>query len=497
MLRDEYAVKTATEGETALELIDDSVDVVLLDREMPGLSGDEVAAEIRDRDIDARIVLLTAVEPDVDIIELGIEDYLTKPVDEDALKDCIAELLEWEEYDDPMQDFFALSNKREVLLEQGDSDLESDQLSELEQRITQKAEEGLQKNREVLETLIQSSPAAIVTLDTDGKVDIWNPSAEDIFEWQSDEVAGELPPIFTEDARDELETIRNQLFTDSIITDLDISCVTKSGVPLDISLSAAPLYDDEGSMYGMMFLMVDITDRKQNQQRLNVLSRVLRHNLRNDMNVISGRVQALYESMSGPEAEHMEAVIDVAEELIELSEKARDVQKILSSEESSAETYDLKKIVEQTVNRVENEYPEVEVTEDIHAEDTTIIAGEGISIAIWNLVENAIQHNDSSEPEIKITVTESSADGQSSVDFSITDNGPGIPREETTVIDRGAEDALSHGSGIGLWVVKWILDRSGADLLFEINDMGGTTATVMFRRKDDDSYRTTGINEDW
>ena len=493
MLPEQYAVRKASGGHEALDIIDDTIDIVLLDREMPGLDGDEVASKIRNRGLDCRIVLLTAVEPDVDIIELGIQDYLTKPVDENELTECIEELLEWEEYDNPTADFFALSNKREVLLQEGGEELNADQLSELQQRIKQKAEEGLQKNREVLETLIQSSPAAIVTLDTDGKIDLWNPSAEDIFGWEADEVIGELPPIFSDDTREELETIRNRLFTDSIVTDMDIGCVTKSGAPLDISLSAAPLYDNEGSMYGMMFLMVDITERKQREQHINVLNRVLRHNLRNDMNVIIGRAAALSDSLEGSKAEHMNTIVDVSEELLQMSEKARQMQEALSADSVAVEERDVEKIIDHNVEKLEDEFPAVEVTVDFQIDDTNVIASEGLTIAIWNILENAVEHNDTDTPEIKITVSDDFTDDEKSKTVSISDNGPGIPREEITVLDQEAESALSHGSGIGLWVIKWMLDRSGADLAFDINDRGGTTARVTLRETRDTSYQTGGV----
>jgi PAS domain S-box-containing protein len=493
MLREEYTVETAGGGQEALDVVDEAVDVVLLDRQMPGLDGDEVASKIRDREIDCRIVLLTAVEPDVDIIELGIDDYLIKPAGKEDLSECIEELLEWNEYDNPMQDFFALSNKREVLLEEGGNDIAADQLSELEQRITQKAEEGLQKNREVLETLIQSSPAAIVTLDTEGKVDIWNPSAEDLFEWETDEVIGELPPIFTEDARDELETIRSRLFADAIVTDLDIECMTRSGAPLDVSLSAAPLYDNERSMYGMMFVMMDITDRKQREQRLNVLSRVLRHNLRNDLAVILGHADVVREEVTGTEADHMEKLIDTGEQLLQSSEKARDVQQTLDAGENDVEHRDIATILSHTVTRAERDYPAAETTVDIQTDETTVIASEGLSVAIWNLVENAIEHNDSERPTVEMTVTSDSTADTPTTTVAISDDGLGIPQQEATVIDRGTEDALSHGSGLGLWVIKWILDRSGADLAFETTETDGTTATVTLRRTTDGHFETSGI----
>ena len=86
-LGDEYRVRTAYGGREALDELDeaDEVDAILLDRRMPGLSGDEVLTAVRDRGIDCRVAMVTAVEPDFDILEMGFDDYLVKPVSKDDL----------------------------------------------------------------------------------------------------------------------------------------------------------------------------------------------------------------------------------------------------------------------------------------------------------------------------------------------------------------------------------------------------------------------------
>jgi DNA-binding response OmpR family regulator len=80
-LSDHYTVKTANSGEEALKLFDGTVDVVLLDRKMPGLSGDEVLREVSRRGYDCRVAMVTAVTPQSDIVDFGIEDYLVKRCD--------------------------------------------------------------------------------------------------------------------------------------------------------------------------------------------------------------------------------------------------------------------------------------------------------------------------------------------------------------------------------------------------------------------------------
>ncbi|MDR5656666.1 response regulator [Halodesulfurarchaeum sp. HSR-GB] len=114
-LEADYDVRMANSGEEALAELDESVDVVLLDRRMPGLSGDEVLEEIRDRGYDCRVAMVTAVDPDFDVIEMGFDDYLTKPIDREGLESAIESLLDRKEYDDAMQEYYALTSKKAAL----------------------------------------------------------------------------------------------------------------------------------------------------------------------------------------------------------------------------------------------------------------------------------------------------------------------------------------------------------------------------------------------
>jgi DNA-binding response OmpR family regulator len=88
----EYDVVTAYSGTEALEVVDDSVDAVFLDRRMPGPSGGEVLERLRDRGHDCPVAMLTAVRPDWDIVEMGFDDYLLKPVDVQDLLDTTERL---------------------------------------------------------------------------------------------------------------------------------------------------------------------------------------------------------------------------------------------------------------------------------------------------------------------------------------------------------------------------------------------------------------------
>ena len=127
-LKADYRVRTAYGGEEALEQLDDEISVMLLDRRMPGLSGDEVLDAARERGIDCPVSMVTAVEPDFDIIDMGFDTYLVKPVTRDTLTETVEDLLSRNSYDEGVQELYSLASKKALLeSEKGRSSLENNE----------------------------------------------------------------------------------------------------------------------------------------------------------------------------------------------------------------------------------------------------------------------------------------------------------------------------------------------------------------------------------
>lgn len=114
-LEDDYSVITAASGEEAVEVIDDHIAVVLLDRRMPGLSGADVLQTIRERGFECRVVMVTGVTPDIDILDLPFDDYLVKPVSGEQLRDTITQMLIRNQTDETIQNVLALVSKMATL----------------------------------------------------------------------------------------------------------------------------------------------------------------------------------------------------------------------------------------------------------------------------------------------------------------------------------------------------------------------------------------------
>ena len=134
-LEGEYDVRTAHDGEEALEAVDQTTDVVLLDRRMPNVSGDEALSRMREASYDCRVAMVTAVDPDFEIVDMPFDSYLSKPVTRDDVVDTIEELLDLAAYDEAVRERFAVERKRAALeSRKPESELaDSDEYTELQQ----------------------------------------------------------------------------------------------------------------------------------------------------------------------------------------------------------------------------------------------------------------------------------------------------------------------------------------------------------------------------
>jgi DNA-binding response OmpR family regulator len=135
-LRDDYDVRVAYGGEDALSQADETVDVVLLDRRMPNLSGDDVLERLRERGLDCHVAMMTAVEPDTEIVDMPFDDYLVKPVTKTDVREAVEELVVRSEFDEEVREFFALESTEAALETRDVEDLrDPEALDELRQQV--------------------------------------------------------------------------------------------------------------------------------------------------------------------------------------------------------------------------------------------------------------------------------------------------------------------------------------------------------------------------
>jgi DNA-binding response OmpR family regulator len=111
----EYETMVAYTGEDALEELDQSVDIVLLDRRMPGLTGDNVLQKIRENGYDCRVIMVSAVDPDFDIVDMPFDDYLCKPVRNEDLYEAVERQVAAMSHDAPLNEYISVKSTLSVL----------------------------------------------------------------------------------------------------------------------------------------------------------------------------------------------------------------------------------------------------------------------------------------------------------------------------------------------------------------------------------------------
>jgi PAS domain S-box-containing protein len=251
----------------------------------------------------------------------------------------------------------------------------------------------------------------------------------------------------------------------------------KGGTEFWNHLEIAPVKNDAGEVINYVGFQQDVTERKQRQEQLAVLDRVLRHNLRNDMNVIRGHAETIQAKASEEIAVSADKIVDKGEELLQLAEKERHITTLLREEPMVTEIK-LCDRLETIVSNVKSDYPDATVTVDC-ADEVTVRATTQLDQAIEELLINAICHNDSPSPEVSVTVSLTAE----TVQISIADSGPRIPdMERNVLVNELKQTPLYHGSGLGLWLVNLVVTRSGGTISVEENSPAGNIVTVELSR---------------
>jgi PAS domain S-box-containing protein len=119
-----------------------------------------------------------------------------------------------------------------------------------------------------LTTLIRVSPLAIIILDLNGRVQLWNPAAEIIFGWSEAEIINQPNPIVPQEKTTEYQRLSQRVEEGKILVEQEVIRQHKNGTRIAVSISSAPLYDSEDKLIGRMAIFADITRRKQTENAL-------------------------------------------------------------------------------------------------------------------------------------------------------------------------------------------------------------------------------------
>lgn len=141
-LRGLCSVETVYDGRSALSAVEEStVDIVLLDRHMPGMSGDEVLADLTERGFEGRVIMVTAIDPGFDVLDMPFDDYLCKPIDREDIRAAVTQQCTILGYD-TLGEYFSAESKRAVIEAEISADERRDhqQYLDIEHRTAQLAE---------------------------------------------------------------------------------------------------------------------------------------------------------------------------------------------------------------------------------------------------------------------------------------------------------------------------------------------------------------------
>ncbi|WP_302082576.1 PAS domain S-box protein [Salinibaculum rarum] len=335
-------------------------------------------------------------------------------------------------------------------------------------------EETLRQFRRAIET----APHSIFLTDSEGTIEYVNPAFEEVTGYSADAVLGRTPEILNSgEMRTELYEELWETITDGEVWEGYIVNRRASGDLYHAHETIAPITDDEGEITGFVAIQTDISERIERERLVDTLDRVLRHNLRNRLNVVEAHGTLIRTSDTADQSEHVDKILKSVDRLLETSQKGRELITFLS-QPARDQPLDAAAIARDAVAAAREHKDECTISTDLPAA-AHVSAVPELGDAIEELVRNAIEHNDREHPTVSVQVVNE----EETVEIHVADDGPGISKMERQILDETADvDQLYHGSGFGLWLVYWIVRQSHGSLDIADRPDRGTVVTLSFDR---------------
>lgn len=244
---------------------------------------------------------------------------------------------------------------------------------------------------------------------------------------------------------------------------VDILNYRKNGTTFWNRLDISPVFDDEGDLTHFLGFQQDITERIRRKQRLAVLNRILRHNVRNKTNVISGYAEAIKRGNADPN-NASDRILGAAEELLTISEQIREFDAVIEEGVADTELLDIEATVEAGVSAVRERCPEgsVELETDTDGEPT---------ISAHHTLRSALEDffgllADAPTPDCFVKLDRR----EGNVVLTVVDRSGTLSAEELALVETGTESSLEHLQRLELWLLRWAVDKSGGS--FDVETMG-------------------------
>jgi PAS domain S-box-containing protein len=253
----------------------------------------------------------------------------------------------------------------------------------------------------------------------------------------------------------------------------DVEAVAKSGDRVPGHGATFPLVAD-GDLRGYGGIFVDLAARRRYERTIQVLNRVLRHNIRNDANVVAGVLETLREAVPAENRNLLEAAIQRVDRLVDRAETARDLNALLDRDAALGPV----RLDERVRRVVDRELRgETRLTLSLPDDPAYVLADGALPAVVEAVVENAVDHT-GDDPSVWVTVE--STDER--VVLTVADDGPGIdPHRAGYLFGRRAETPLRHGQGLSLFFVDRVMDLYGGSVSYRPRDPDGSVFELAFR----------------
>jgi PAS domain S-box-containing protein len=336
-----------------------------------------------------------------------------------------------------------------------------------------------ERELEQFEAILQAAPDPVYALDAEGRFTLVNDAMVELLGRDRDALVGSHASVVLseEQLAEGKEVVEALMGSESGTETLELQVRNADGVLRLLDINITLLTDEDGEVVGRVGVCRDVTDLHQSESRLSVFDRVLRHNLRNKMNIVLARAAGIEAGAGDPESE-AEAIRQAGEELLALSDRTREFRHSISPASDTGPVD-----VAALVRRVAAEYREqtTDATISVSAPDAVWASGhETLEVALDELIENAITHHDSADPTVELRV--SVADDR--VTVAVADDGPGISELERTALERGHETPLEHATGLGLWFVRWTVTNVGGEIDIHENEPRGSVVRLSLPQAD-------------
>ena len=230
----------------------------------------------------------------------------------------------------------------------------------------------------------------------------------------------------------------------------------------------------------------DVTETREYQQvleeqneRLELLNRIVRHDIRNDMQLVQGMADLLDDVADDGDQPHLETIKARTEHVIELTDLMGELMDALVTESGeNLEPTNLSYVLDREAREAGSSYPNATIRTRGNVPLVEVVANDMLRSVFRNLLNNAVQHHDGDEPTVEV-----SAEVEDDwVLVQVADDGPGIdPDRRETVFGKGEKGLESEGTGLGLYLVYTLVDHYGGSVWIEDNEPRGSVFNVRLR----------------